>query len=102
MLTKPFYKLFLPENNVVGVTSVIQKEGTGYQSLPTNIEFMDSTANKWYEVDALAQEEVFVIDPSSPQDNVGIKVGKYLKATPKVYNRIYTRRVLSFDFWGWK
>ena len=61
VLTKPFYKLFLPENNVVGVTSVIQKEGTGYQSLPTNIEFMDSTANKWYEVDALAQEEVFVI-----------------------------------------
>jgi len=80
VLTKPFYKLFLPENNVVGVTAVIQKDGLGYQTLPTNLEFMDTTANRWYEVDALAQEEVFVIDPSSPQDDVGIKVGKYLKA----------------------
>ena len=83
VLTKPFYKLFLPENNVVGVTGVIQKDGVGYQSLPTNLEFMDTTANKWYEVDALAEEEVFVVDPSSPQDEVGIKVGKYIKASQR-------------------
>tara|TARA_R110001583_G_scaffold117532_1_gene268659 strand:- start:645 stop:2495 length:1851 start_codon:yes stop_codon:yes gene_type:complete len=79
-LSKPFYKMFLPDENVVGVTSVIQKDGTGYQTLPTSLEFMDVTANRWYEVDALAQEEVFVMDPSSPVDETGIKVGKYLKA----------------------
>ena len=79
-LSKPFYKMFLPDENVIGVTSVIQKEGTGYQTLPTNLEFMDVTANRWYEVDALAQEEVFVVDPSSPLDETGINVGKYLKA----------------------
>ena len=72
--------MFLPDENVVGVTSVMQKDGTGYQTLPTNLEFMDVTADRWYEVDALAQEEVFVIDPSSPVDETGIKVGKYLKA----------------------
>jgi len=83
VLTKPFYKLFLPENNVVGVTAVIQKDGVGYQSLPTNLEFMDETANRWYEVDSLAEEEVFVVDPSSPQDEVGIKVGKYIKANQR-------------------
>ena len=79
-LSKPFYKMFLPDENVIGVTSVIQKEGTGYQTLPTSLEFMDVTADRWYEVDALAQEEVFVMDPSSPVDETGIKVGKYLKA----------------------
>ena len=79
-LSKPFYKMFLPDENVIGVTSVIQKEGTGYQTLPTSLEFMDTTANRWYEVDALAQEEVFVMDPSSPVDETGIKVGKYFKA----------------------
>ena len=79
-LAKPFYKMFLPDENVIGVTSVIQKDGTGYQTLPTNLEFMDVTADRWYEVDALAQEEVFVVDPSSPIDETGINVGKYLKA----------------------
>jgi hypothetical protein len=79
-LSKPFYKMFLPDENVVGVTSVIQKDGTGYKTLPTSLEFMDVTADRWYEVDALAQEEVFVMDPSSPVDETGIKVGKYIKA----------------------
>ena len=100
VLTKPFYKLFLPENNVVGVTAVIQKDGTGYQSLPTNIEFMDNTANRWYEVDALAQEEVFVIDPSSPQDDVGIKVGKYLKATQRFITEYTPEGFFHLTFGG--
>ena len=83
ILSKPFYKLFLPENNVIGVTGVIQKEGIGYQTLPTASEFMDATSSKWYEVEALAQEEVFIVDPSSPVDNAGIKLGKYIKANQR-------------------
>ena len=83
VLSKPFYKLFLPENNVVGVTSVIQKEGTGYQALPTNVEFLSNIMDRWYEVDALAQSEVFIEDPSSPPDKTGIKVGKYIEANQR-------------------
>jgi len=75
---KPFFKLFLPEKNVIGVTSVIQKDGVGYQTLPTNDEFLSVNNNRWYEVDALAESEVFVEDPSSPPDEAGIKVGKYM------------------------
>ena len=75
---KPFFKLFLPEKNVIGVTSVIQKDGVGYQTLPTNDEFLSVNNNRWYEVDALAESEVFVEDPSSPPDEAGIKVGKYI------------------------
>ena len=78
--SKPFYKLFLPDKNVIGVTSVIQKDGVGYQSLPPNGEFMSNSSNKWYEVDALALEDVFIEDPSSPPDKSGIKVGKYIQA----------------------
>ena len=73
---KPFFKLFLPEKNIISVTSIIQKSGVGYQSLPNSSEFISPLVNKWYEVDALAQNEVFIEDPSSPPDNVGIKVGK--------------------------
>jgi len=75
---KPFFKLFLPEKNVIGVTSVIQKDGVGYQTLPTNDEFLSVNNDRWYEVDALAESEVFVEDPSSPPDEAGIKVGKYM------------------------
>jgi len=74
----PFFKLFLPEKNVIGVTNVIQKDGLGYQTIPSNSEFLSTTNNKWHEVEALAQNEVFVIDPSMPPDNPGIKVGKYI------------------------
>ena len=49
-----------PDKNVIGVTSVIQKDGVGYQSLPPNSEFMSNSSNKWYEVDALALEDVFI------------------------------------------
>jgi len=47
----PFYELFLPERNVLGITSVIQKDGTTFQSTPSFQEFINSP-NKWYEVDA--------------------------------------------------
>jgi hypothetical protein len=76
--SKPFFKLFLPERNVLGVTSVIQKEGLGYTTLPSSLEFITANNNKWYEVQALAESEIFEIDPSTPADEPGMKVGKYI------------------------
>ena len=63
---------------MIGVTNVIQKDGLGYQTIPSNSEFLSPRNDKWHEVEALAQNEVFVIDPSMPPDNPGIKVGKYI------------------------
>jgi hypothetical protein len=74
----PFFNFFLPERNVLGVTAIIQKEGTSYQTTPSNNEFV-SSSNKWYEVDALVEDTIFVEDPTKPVDNAGIKVGKYIK-----------------------
>jgi hypothetical protein len=74
----PFFNFFLPEKNVLGVTGIIQKDGTSFQSVPSYAEFQGST-NKWYEVDALAEDMVFVEDPTKPVDAFGIKPGKYIR-----------------------
>ena len=96
---RPFFEMFLPEKNVIGVTGVIQKSGVGYQTLPSNSEFMSTTANKWYEVEALAQNEVFVLDPSSPSDDPGIKVGKYVN-TPQRFITEFTPEGFFFLTFG--
>jgi len=99
-LVSPFYELFLPERSVVGVTGVIQKPGMGYQTLPTNVEFLASTTNKWYEVDALAQDEVFVEDPSAPPDEVGIKVGKYIEVNQRFTTQYTPEGYFHLTFGG--
>jgi len=75
---KPFFEFFLPEKNIIGVTSVIQKDGTSFQSIPTYSEFVNSP-DRWFEVDSLAESRVFVEDPTKPADRPGIKVGRYLE-----------------------
>ena len=75
---KPFFEFFLPEKNIIGVTSVIQKDGTSYQSVPTSSEFL-SSPNRWFEVDSLAESSVFIEDPTKPADRPGIKVGRYIE-----------------------
>jgi len=75
---KPFFEFFLPEKNIIGVTSVIQKDGTSFQSIPTYSEFINSP-DRWFEVDSLAESRVFIEDPTKPADRPGIKVGRYIE-----------------------
>jgi hypothetical protein len=75
---KPFFELFLPEKNVLGITSVLLKNGTEYTNTPTTSEFL-GLDNRWYEVDALAEDRVFIEDPTKVSDQPGIKVGKYIQ-----------------------
>ena len=82
---RPFFELFLPEKNVLGVTSIIQRDGTNYANIPTAQEFLNE-AGRWYEVSALAEDRVFVEDPTKVSDQPGIKVGKYIQ----VPNRFIT------------
>jgi len=79
---KPFLKIFLPEKNVLGVTSVIQRDGSNIQSLPQPSEFLSSN-NKWYEVEALAQDKVFIEDTTKRSDQPGLKVGKWESVSRK-------------------
>lgn len=79
---KPFLKLYLPEQNVLGITGVIHKEGTSFSSNPTSSEFSNSK-NKWYEVKSLIQDKIFVPDPTSVADSENFKSGTYLSVTNK-------------------
>jgi hypothetical protein len=75
---RPFFELFLPEKNVLGITSVLLKNGTEYTTIPSVAEFI-SLENRWYEVDALAEDRVFIEDPTKVSDQPGIKVGRYIQ-----------------------
>ena len=75
--TRPFYQITLPEDNVLSVDSVIHKNGTSFQTLPTNIEF-NTSVNKWHEVPSLAEDSVFVEDKTVAPVN-GVYKGDYTK-----------------------
>lgn len=93
----PFYNFFLPEKNVLGVTSIIQKDGTSYQNTPTYSEF-NSSNNRWYEVDALVEDTVFIEDPTKPIDNAGVKVGKYLRTDNRFITEYTPEGFLKVQF----
>ena len=95
----PFFNLFLPEKNVLGVTAVIQKDGTSYPGVPTYNDFVTST-NKWYEVDALAEDTVFIEDPTKPVDDAGIKVGKYIKTNQRFLTEYTPEGFMKLQFGG--
>lgn len=75
---KPFFNLYLPEDNVLSVTSIIHKEGTNHNGNPTNIEFETNT-NKWYEVKSLIEDKIFIKDPTAVSDKDNFTPGKYIK-----------------------
>ena len=95
----PFFNFFLPERNVLGVNSIIQKDGTGYPNVPDYTEFVTAT-NKWYEVDALAEDTVFIEDPTKPVDNAGVKVGKYIKTENRFITEYTPEGFLKVQFGG--
>jgi hypothetical protein len=96
---RPFYELFLPEKNVLGVTSVLLKDGTQYANIPDPSEFL-GLDNRWYEVKALAEDRVFVEDPTKVSDSPGIKVGKYIKVTDKFITEYTPEGYLKMTFGG--
>ena len=100
--TRPFYEFFLPEKNVLGVTGVILKDGTNYSNTPSAQEFSDisNISNKWFEVDALAQERIFLEDPTKPKDSAGVKVGKYYKINQKFITEFTSQGFLKLTFGG--
>ena len=93
----PFYSFFLPEKNVLGVTSIIQKDGTSYQNTPTYAEFNSSTG-RWYEVDALVEDTVFIEDTTKPVDSAGVKVGKYIKTDNRFITEYTPEGFLKVQF----
>jgi len=96
---KPFFELFLPEKNVLGITSVLLKDGTQYTSPPSAQEFL-GLENRWYEVQALAEDRVFIEDPTKPSDQPGIKVGKYIVTNTKFISEFTPEGFCKLTFGG--
>ena len=94
---KPFLKIYLPEQNVLGVLSVIHKEGTTFGANPTSSEFMD-TANKWYEVDSLIQDKIFLPDPTAVSDKDNFKAGTFQTVTNKFITETTPESYYSLTF----
>lgn len=96
---RPFFEMFLPEQNVLGITSVLLKDGTQYSNVPSAQEFLGAD-NRWYEVKALAEDRVFVEDPTKVSDKPGIKVGKYITTNNKFITEYTPQGFMKITFGG--
>lgn len=80
---KPFFSITLPNSDVLEIESVILLEGTNFTANPELSEFF-KPENRYYEVDYLAQQSVFIENINSSQQNTsGIKSGRWLDVTRK-------------------
>ncbi len=96
---RPFFELFLPEKNVLGITSVLLKNGTQFTNLPSTAEFL-GLQDRWYEVDALAEDRIFVEDPTKVTDQPGIKVGRYIQTQNRFISEFTSEGFKKLTFGG--
>jgi len=94
---KPFLKIFLPEQNILGVSSIIHKEGTSFAGNPTESEFLTSS-NKWYEVKTLMQNKVFIPDATTASDSENFLSGAYLSVSNKFITEYTPENYFSITF----
>ena len=98
--SKPYLELFLPEKNVLGITSVLVKSGTQYSTIPNPQDFLTLGQDRWFEVDALVQDRVFVEDPTKVSDQPGIKVGRYITTSNKFISEYTPQGFCKMTFGG--
>lgn len=80
-----FFNLTLPDPDVIEIESIILLEGTNYSTSPSIDEFYNQN-NRYYEVDYLAQQRVFIDDVNSSLMNVntqGLKAATWIDITKK-------------------
>lgn len=79
---RPFLEIVLPEDNVLSIDSIITLTGTNFINEPSLDQFLNLN-NRWFEVDALAEDKVFIEDNSKFTDNAGIRPGKWISTVKK-------------------
>lgn len=97
---KPYFELFLPEKNILGISSVLLKPGTQYSTIPNPQDFLSLGPERWFEVDALVQDRVFVEDPTKVSDQPGIKVGRYITTSNKFISEYTPEGFCKMTFGG--
>lgn len=84
----PFLEVVLPDQDVLSIESIITKEGTDLLTPPTLDEYIDFDL-RWFEMDSLAEDKVFIEDTTRQTDNSGIKMGKWVDTTQR-FSKEYT------------
>jgi hypothetical protein len=97
---KPYLELFLPEKNILGISSVLLKSGTQYSTIPNPQDFLSLGPDRWFEVDALVQDRIFVEDPTKVSDQPGIKVGRYITTSNKFISEYTPEGFCKMTFGG--
>jgi hypothetical protein len=96
----PFFTLTLPDPDVIEITAIYLMPGTNYSSTPTQAEFSQSGL-KYYEVDFLAQQRVFVEDTSNSQLNGNtnnLKAATWIDVTKKFIKEFTTNGFCKITF----
>ena len=78
---RPFLQVTLPESNVLSIESVITLENS-VGGTPSDNQFYNKNI-RWYEVDSLAEDKVFIDDDSRVSDNRSITPAKWQSVTRK-------------------
>lgn len=96
---RPFFEIVLPEQDVLSISSIITLDGTNFNGVPSLDQFLDENL-RWYEVDALADDLVFIPDNSAISDNPGIKPGRYKRVTQKFITEYTDNGFIKIIFGG--
>jgi len=96
----PFYSFTLPDPDVIEIESIILLEGTNYTTNPTAADF-NNFDSRYYEVDYLAQQRVFVDDDLSSASNDttnNIKAARWIDVTKKFIKEYTTKGYCKLTF----
>lgn len=96
---KPFFEIILPETDVLSVSSVITLDGTNYNGIPSLDQFLNEDM-RWFEMDALADDLIFIPDNGAISDNPGIKPGKYKRVIQKFITEYTDNGYMKLIFGG--
>jgi len=96
---RPFFEIILPEQDVLSISSVIMLDGTNYNGIPTLDQFLNEDL-RWYEMDALADDTIFIPNNSAISDNAGVKPGKYKRVVQKFITEYTDNGFIKLIFGG--
>lgn len=94
---KPFLEIILPDNNVLNVEQIITQEGTNIVSIPSIDDFLNFD-DRWFEVDSLAEDKIFIEDTAIETDNEAVKRGKWVNITKRFISEYTNNGFLKLTF----
>lgn len=97
--SKPFLEVLLPDDDVLSIDTLIFLEGTNFEQEPSHNEFYEFD-NRWFEVDALAEDKVFIEDSNRISDSFGIKPGKWVRIDKKFITELTDNGFTKIVFGG--